>query len=83
MSEKRFEYIPLDGFEDNGEFITPHQVVNLLNEYYEENMELKSKSKMIYERDAYKKSYEDLKEENKELKRRLVIMEDKVKGLMK
>ena len=34
MSGKRFTYIPFDGFEDNGEFITPHQVVDLLNKYY-------------------------------------------------
>lgn len=68
MSEKRFKYIAFDGFEDYGEFITPHQVVDLLNDLYDENMELKSKSKIIYERDAYKRLYDDLKEENKQLK---------------
>ena len=53
---KRFKYIAFDGFEDNGEHISPHTVVTLLNEYHEEN---------------------------KQLKRRLMIAEDKVKGLMK
>ena len=38
---KRFTYIMCDGFEDNGEYIMPHDVVNLLNEYDEENRELK------------------------------------------
>ena len=56
MNEKRFKYTAFDGFEENGEYITPHQVATLLNEYYEEN---------------------------KQLKRRLMIAEDKVKGLMK
>lgn len=37
MTDKRFAYILFDGFEDNGEYITPHQVVKLLNKLYEEN----------------------------------------------
>ena len=53
---KRFKYTAFDGFEEYGEYITPYKVVTLLNDYYEEN---------------------------KELKRRLMIAEDKVKGLMK
>ena len=40
MSE-RFEYIPFDGFTDNGEYISPYNVVNLLNEFDEENKRLK------------------------------------------
>ena len=38
---KRFTYIMCDGFEDNGEYIMPHDVANLLNEYDKENRELK------------------------------------------
>ena len=38
---KRFEYICFDGFTDNGEYIMPHEVATLLNEYDEENRELK------------------------------------------
>ena len=38
---KRFTYIMCDGFEEYGEYITPYKVVTLLNEYYEENKELK------------------------------------------
>ena len=83
MSEKRFKYTAFDGFEEYGEYITPHQVVTLLNEYYEENMELKSESKMVCEREAYKKLCEHLEEENRQLEKRLMIAEDKVKGLMK
>ena len=56
MSMKRFKYTAFDGFEDYEKYITPYKVVTLLNEYYEEN---------------------------KELKRRLMIEQDKVKGLMK
>lgn len=37
MTNKRFTYILFDGFEDNGEYITPRQVVKLLNELHEEN----------------------------------------------
>ena len=46
-------------------------------------MELKCKSKMVCEREAYKKLCEHLEEENKQLEKRLMIAEDKVKGLMK
>lgn len=51
---KRFKYIAFDGFEDNGEFITPHQVVNLLNDLYEENQHLKQYRKAIWDWDSSK-----------------------------
>lgn len=44
MTEKRFEYIMFDGFTDtmsDEEYINPHQVARLLNEFYEENEQLK------------------------------------------
>lgn len=41
MTAKRFTYILFDGFEDNGEYITPHTVVEILNELHEENEELR------------------------------------------
>lgn len=40
MTAKRFRYILFDGFEDYGEYISPNEVVNLLNTLYEENREL-------------------------------------------
>lgn len=41
MTAKRFNYVAFDGFEDNEEYISPHQVVELLNEFHEENEQLK------------------------------------------
>ena len=45
MTAKRFTYI--DGFEDNGEYITPYHVVELLNELHEENEELRKENKRL------------------------------------
>ena len=47
------------------------EIVELLNELYDENIDIKSKSKMVYERDAYKKLCNGLEEENKQLKKEL------------
>ena len=55
MATKRFNYIMFDGFEDNGEYITHHDVANLLNEFYEENERLKSEYKVLHTQ------YHDLK----------------------
>lgn len=41
MTYERFSYVAFDGFEDNGEYITPYQVVEIMNELYEENKKLK------------------------------------------
>lgn len=41
MTEKRFKYIMFDGFEDNGEYLNPQEVVKILNELYEENKKIK------------------------------------------
>ena len=38
---------------------------------------------LLNELHEFKQNNEELREENKQLKRRLMIMEDKVKGLMK
>lgn len=38
---KRFEYVRCDGFEDNGKYISPYEVADLLNKFYEENKQLK------------------------------------------
>ena len=40
MTAKRFIYTT-DGFEDNGKYITPYYVVELLNELHEEVMDLR------------------------------------------
>ena len=58
-------------FIDFNDKIDFNQLCELLNELYDENLELKCKSQMTYERDAYKKLYEDLKEENEKLKSEL------------
>ena len=41
MTYKRFEYISFDGFTDNGEYLTPYQVAELLNDFHKENKELR------------------------------------------
>ena len=46
MTAKRFTYI--DGFEDNGEYITPYHVVELLNELHEENQSIKKHIRELY-----------------------------------
>ena len=63
MIYKRFTYIPFDGFEDNGEYIMPHTVANLLNEFYEENRKYRSQLNDL------KKENEQLKEQVKQLQR--------------
>ena len=40
-TEKRFTYVRCVGFRDNWEYLTPYQIVDLLNELYEENEQLK------------------------------------------
>jgi hypothetical protein len=58
MTAKRFEYIMFDGFTDNGEYIMPHQVAEILNEQHEQIQQ-------------YKILTEELKRQNKKLKGRL------------
>ena len=77
MTAKRFTYI--DGFEDNGEYITPYHVVELLNELHEENDVLKQelKTKVVVNRQyeelqTLKKENEQLKEQVGELKKEIV-----------
>ena len=38
---KRFEYIQGDGFSDDGEYITPYEMVESANELHKENLRLK------------------------------------------
>lgn len=40
MNEKRFTYVLGDGFAVDGVYISPHEVVELLNNSYEENQKL-------------------------------------------
>lgn len=40
MTEKRFTYVLGDGFAVDGVYISPHEVVELLNNSYEENQKL-------------------------------------------
>lgn len=47
MTAKRFDYVLGEGFTDNGWYITPHKVVELLNELHEENQELKQQLQSI------------------------------------
>ena len=42
MSENQFKYFMFDGFEYNGEMVTPHEVANTVNKLLKENKELKS-----------------------------------------
>ena len=79
MTYKRFTYIPFDGFEDNGEFITPYQVVKLLNELHKENDALKQvlKTKVVVNR-----QYEELqilKKENEQLKKSIECQNEMIK----
>ena len=69
MTAKRFRYILFDGFEDYGEYISPNEVVNLLNALHEENKELKKENAQF---DILIKNnqlaYIDLEKENEQLK---------------
>lgn len=66
MTYKRFTYIAFDGFEDNGEYITPYQVVDLLNELHEENQALKQSDNLT-----------ELEEENQELRKDVIYWRHK------
>ena len=71
--------------EKNNKVIVNYQYIStLLNGFYEEIHELKKDRNELFirERDA-KNDWRELKQENKQLKRRLMIAEDKIKGLMK
>ena len=90
MTYKRFTYIPFDGFEDNGEFITPYQVVKLLNELHKENDALKQvlKTKVVVNRQyeelqILKKENEQLKEHQRTLEAKIVRLKDRVKTFEK
>ena len=39
---KRFEYVPFEGFKDNGFYMSPYEIVDLLNEQDECIRQLKS-----------------------------------------
>lgn len=69
MTEKRFNYIPFDGFEDNGKELSAYEVLEILNELHEENQSL---HKTIEELDNCQKGQShrinDLYLENKQLK---------------
>ena len=41
MTAKRFNYIPFDGFNDNGKELSAYEVLEILNDLHEENMMLK------------------------------------------
>ena len=41
MTYKRFNYIPFDGFNDNGKELSAYEVLEILNDLHEENMMLK------------------------------------------
>ena len=62
MNAKRFIYI--DGFEDNGEYITPYHVVELLNEQHETIQRLKQNIDELLSINVE----EELLKENEELK---------------
>lgn len=70
MTYKRFEYISFDGFTDNGEYITPYQVVKLLNEQHEQiqflNMKYAERTSIIGEQSL---KIENLEKENEQLKK--------------
>ena len=55
---KRFKYVMFDGFMDNGEYMHPSRVVELLNNFYEENERLKQWNKCLAE-----KRHEELQNE--------------------
>lgn len=64
MTYKRFNYVAFDGFEDNGKYITPYQVVELFNELADENKQLKKALWCIRKRYGYtiEEFIEDLKD---------------------
>ena len=41
MTAKRFNYIPFDGFNDNGKELSAYDVLEILNELHDENDQLK------------------------------------------
>lgn len=79
MTEKRFKYILFEGFEENGEPISNHEVAMRLNSLAEENKELRAKSSSwkitaseeISEKQELMKQNVKLKEENEQLKQQI------------
>lgn len=48
--EKRFKYVRCDGFTDNGMYMPPNAVVDLLNVLYDENCRLKDWNKCLVDK---------------------------------
>ena len=92
MTGKRFT-VDEDGYFDkiNHRYVTIDYLMDLVNRLDEENKQFRiekdtAQKQHSYELDKkleYKSELIDLKKENQALKRRLMIMQDKVKGLMK
>ena len=95
MTEKRFKISKV--FELNKPFpiydgdcpLTQKEASDLLNELNEENQQLRKIEivgeplELFKQNKLVKRNNEKLREENKQLKRRLMIAQDKIKGLMK
>ena len=79
MTYKRFNYVAFDGFTDNEEFITPYQVVKLLNELHEENTMLKLQVETkLFSRRELEKENEQLKKENQGIQDKVMRLLDYV-----
>lgn len=85
MTDKRFNYVAFDGFEDNGEYITPYEVVKLLNEQHEtiQRLEKEKLDLSIYNQEneiSALKEINKFKKENEQLKKAIDEADDLIKS---
>ena len=64
MTEKRFNYIPFDGFDDNGKELSAYEVLEILNEQHETIERLKVNIDELMQFDVE----DDLLKENEQLR---------------